>query len=210
MKQVSEHLKSRYKHKRYTSDENAWSPNQPKHFTNLELFHCNGLENELNLDALVLGNEKKHFQCTSKVLYDKASQKGIKKSKDVAEIFTTFDELGFNDSPATIVIEGAPGIGKTALSKEIAFQWAKGKLLLEKVLVFLIFLIDPMVQSIENILNLIQYFYQFDESCSCLSKVCADYLHRTQGRNVLFILDGYDELPEEEICLIQNLISYVI
>ena len=98
--------------------------------------------------------------------------------------------MGFNDSPATIVIEGAPGIGKTALSKEIAFQWAKGKLLLEKALIFLI---DPMVQSIDNILNLIQYFYQFDENCSCLSKVCADYLHRTEGRNVL---DGYDELPE--------------
>ena len=127
--------------------------------------------------------------------WNKGSQQKTKPGKDIAAIFTSFDNSD-DKSPATIIIEGAPGIGKTVLSKEIAFRWANGALLLKKVLVFLIFLIDPVVQNIVNLSDLIRYFYQFDDSCSDISKSCADYLIKSEGHNVVFILDGYDELPK--------------
>ena len=120
-----------------------------------------------------------------------------KPRKDIAEIFTSFDNSD-DKLPATIIIEGAPGISKTVLSKEIAFRWANGALLIKKVLVFLIFLIDPVVQNIINLSNLIRYFYQFDENSSDMSKSCADYLIKSEDHNVLFILDGYDELPKTQ------------
>ena len=130
--------------------------------------------------------------------WNKGSQQKVKPGKDIAEIFTSFNNSDDNKPPSTIIIEGAPGIGKTVLSKEIAFRWANGALLLKKVLVFLIFLIDPVVQNIVNLSDLIRYFYQFDESCSDISKSCADYLIKSEGHNVMFILDGYDELPNTQ------------
>ena len=39
-----------------------------------------------------------------------------------------------------VFIEGAPGIGKTALAKEIAYQWAKNELLTSKKLLLLVFI----------------------------------------------------------------------
>ena len=124
------------------------------------------------------------------------SRQKTKPGKDITEIFTSLDNSD-DKSPSTIIIEGAPGIGKTILSKEIAFRWANGALLLKKILVFLIFLIDPVVQNIVNLSDLIHYFYQFDSSCSDISKSCADYLIKSEGQDVVFILDGYDELPKK-------------
>ena len=49
--------------------------------------------------------------------------------------------------PRSVLIEGAPGIGKTILSKEIAYKWAMGdeKILQDKKLVLLMFMRDPVV-----------------------------------------------------------------
>ena len=188
MEEVSKHLKSLYKHTRYTSDEKTWPPDQPKHFTNLAVIQCK--DKQTRVEALLGGGD---FRSRKSIQKERLHER-IKLGKDVAEIFTPFDDSDVDESPTTIVIEGAPGIGKTTLSKEVAFRWAKGTLVLEKVLVFLIFLIDPIVQSIDNISDLIHYFYRFDDNCSHISKACADYLIKSQGHNVMFILDGYDEL----------------
>ena len=44
-------------------------------------------------------------------------------SKDISELFPTASTSSY-----FILIEGVPGIGKTVLSKEITYQWAKNKL----------------------------------------------------------------------------------
>ena len=200
MKEVSKHLKSLYKHTRYTIDENTWPPDQPKHFTDLAVVHCKSQLNKSETieitEAFASGGTDSFFptDSTFKCMHAKDLQEKTKPGKAIAEIFAPFNECDLDESPATIVIEGAPGIGKTILSKEIGFQWASGALLLKKIVVFLIFLIDPIIQNINNLSDLIHYFYQFDESCLPISKSCADYLIRSEGRNVMFILDGYDEL----------------
>ena len=134
-------------------------------------------------------------------LQSRMKEQSVQKSevaKDIFEMLTCSDNSDDDKkSPTTTLIEGAPGIGKTVLSKEIAFRWANSALLLKKVLIFLIFLIDPVVQNIVNLSDLIHYFYQFYTSCSDISKSCADYLIKSEGHDVFFILDGYDELPKE-------------
>ena len=93
-----------------------------------------------------------------------------------------------------LLIEGAPGIGKTILSKEIACQWAENKLLRAKKLVFLLFLRDPNIKNLLSLESLIQYLFKSTEIVSSLS----NYLFQTKGKGLVIIFDGYDEMSEED------------
>ena len=97
-------------------------------------------------------------------------------------------------SPFFLVIEGAPGIGKTVLSKEIAYQWAKKMLLECKKLVFLLFLRDPSIKKLKSLENLIQYLF---EGTKVVSSVL-EYLFQSKGEDLVVIFDGYDEMSEED------------
>lgn len=92
-----------------------------------------------------------------------------------------------------ILIEGAPGVGKTMLSKEIAFQWASKIILKNKKLLFLLFLRDPQVENITDVQSLVRYFCQGD---SLTSKI-TDWLLETGGEHLTIVLDGYDEISKE-------------
>ena len=121
-------------------------------------------------------------------------QSQIKTSKDIEEIFAPSKD---GREPNSILIEGAPGIGKTSLSKEIAFQWANGLLLVNEILVFLISLRDPLAQKITSVKDLVKYYYQFDESSDAIANSCAKYLLQSGGDRVTLVLDGYDEYPKK-------------
>ena len=79
------------------------------------------------------------------------------------------------------------------MSKEISVQWAKSLILLNEVLLFLIFLRDPLVEHIKSLKDLVKYYYQFDESSDNIASSCAEYLLKSNGDCVTFIFDGYDE-----------------
>ena len=93
-----------------------------------------------------------------------------------------------------LLIEGAPGIGKTVLSKEIAYQWAESKLLKHKRLVFLLFLRDPNIKYLSSLEGLIQYLFKGSEVVSGLSR----HLVRNKGKGLIIIFDGYDEMSVED------------
>ena len=120
-------------------------------------------------------------------------QEQLKTSKDIKEIFAPSKD---GKEPCSILIEGAPGIGKTVLSKEIAVQWSNGQLLLATTLLFLVFLRDPLVRMINSLKDLVKYYYRSDESSDTIASSCAEYLLKSNGDNVTFIFDGYDEYPE--------------
>ena len=109
-------------------------------------------------------------------------------SKDISELFPT------TSTSYLILIEGAPGIGKTVLSKEIAYQWAENKLLPFKKLVFLLLLRDPNLKNMVILENLTQYLCNNTKRGSELS----EYLLQTEGRDITMIFDGYDEMSEED------------
>ena len=107
-----------------------------------------------------------------------------------------------------MLIEGAPGFGKTVLLKQIAYEWAQGKLLVNSLLIFLVLLRDPNVQKISSIDEFMYYCYGVSET----SKVCAGYIFKTRGKNVTFLLDGYDELPSrlQRNGFIANIINHKV
>ena len=85
-----------------------------------------------------------------------------------------------------VLVEGAPGVGKTTLAWEICKRWAMGNFFNQYSLVLLLRLREGQVQTAKTIKDVIP----MEE---CLEDI-VQYLKRA---NVLIILEGLDELPKE-------------
>ena len=88
-----------------------------------------------------------------------------------------------------VLIEGAPSSGKSSLAIYVCQKWGKGELFEEFDLVILVQLGDPAVQKSQSISDLLP--------CRdvAVAHKLASKLVATKGHGVLWILDGWDELP---------------
>ena len=89
-----------------------------------------------------------------------------------------------------VLVEGAPGVGKTTLSWEICKRWAEGNLFTQFSLILLLRLRDETVQNAETVKDLV--LYPFAERLEAITR----YLKDTGGTNTLILLEGLDELPK--------------
>ena len=85
-----------------------------------------------------------------------------------------------------VLIEGAPGSGKTTLTIFICQNWGEGKLFQQFAAVILVQLRDPAVQRARTIADLLPV----ENAEEIVAELIA-----TNGRGVLWVLDGWDELP---------------
>ncbi len=92
-----------------------------------------------------------------------------------------------------ILIEGAPGSGKSTLSWDICRRWGAGKLFQEYEEVILVRLRDPKVQEATALADLLPA--QDRE----MAKSVARQIVACKGQRVLFILDEWDELPRSQL-----------
>ena len=129
-----------------------------------------------------------------------------KTAKSIGELLAPFE--GSTCSPYMILIEGVPGIGKTIMSKEIAFHWAKKDLLKAKKILLLLFLRDPMVKKITDVQSLVKCFFH----TKTLAAKITDWLIETGGEYFTILLDGYDEMSKENKshCIIDQIINHQI
>jgi len=125
---------------------------------------------------------------TSISSYAPQNSSGMKTQK-FTNVEQFFAEFGANLTSITL-IEGVPGIGKTTLMKTLSAKWAAGELLASSCLLFLLFLKDPAVQTITKLQELTEYFAQ---EASKAEQLCS-YLENVNGDNVVFIVDGLDEM----------------
>ena len=137
------------------------------------------------------------------------NQLGIDSSritKNISEILAPFEQCV--DSQF-VLFEGAPGIGKSILLKEIAYRWGNGQLLTSFKLVLLVCLRDPIVQQASlKIKDLLQLFCCRDARATEIATACSDHLTQSGGKELIFLFDGFDEFP---IALQKNsLISDII
>ena len=114
-----------------------------------------------------------------------------KATKEIEEILAPLDK-----ESAFILIEGAPGIGKSVLLKEISYRWANKELLQKFQLVLLIYLRDTSLQQIKSVDDLLQLFCTGDKNPTEIVSACAQYLFDNGGKTLTLLLDGYDEYPE--------------
>ena len=86
-----------------------------------------------------------------------------------------------------VLVEGAPGIGKSTLAWELCRKWEEFSCMQQYSLVILLRLREEEVQKIA-IIN--QLFFSSD------GETIAREVSANHGRGILFILDGFDELPK--------------
>ena len=195
-------------HTRFTVDDNTWPPGKPAHFTPLLLVHNKSHRTPEQVQAMA------ELMCTgniSKVASVTGGEPAVKHvklddherlhkmldtsrvTKEIEEILAPLDE---NTESAFILIEGAPGIGKSILLKEIAYRWGKKQLLKKFEFVILICLRDTSLQQIKSVDDLLQLFCIGDKNATQIVSACAQYLFDNGGKTLTLLLDGYDEYPE--------------
>ena len=103
-----------------------------------------------------------------------------------------FTQIGKQEdgTPAKLIlIEGAPGIGKSTFSWKVCRKWAKREILTEYGMVVLLRLRDKRVQEIKCVADI---FYHSDRE---LQNSVAKEIQHHHGKSVLLLFEGYDELP---------------
>ena len=92
--------------------------------------------------------------------------------------------------PRTILIEGAPGGGKSTLAFHICHQWAQGASWLVRFdVLVLAYLRDEAIQKASTLADILPAYNPE------ISPSIASHLQAINGRNVLFVFDGWDEFP---------------
>ena len=185
-------------------DEPTWPPGKPAHFTPLLLVYNKSHHTPKQVQAMA---EMMHAGDIGKIVLVTGGQSAVKHdshhekfhkmldtskaTKEIEEILAPLDK-----ESAFVLIEGAPGIGKSILLKEIAYRWGKKQWLQNFELVLLVCLRDNSLQQIKCVDDLLQLFCIGDKNPTEIVSACAQYLFANGGKTLTLLLDGYDEYPE--------------
>ena len=181
-KHFDNHIRHLYTKSKYLVDDESWPPFTPNKFVSL----------------LLIRHIEKHFdkQMSASNIETAINSELSFRTNNISDIFQHGEEDEAHHK--MILIIGVPGIGKTVLSKEIAYQWAVNKLLKTE-LVLMLFLREPNIHKIKELKDLVHYFYGFSKDTVEISSMCAEFLLQMDGVNLTIILDGLDEISNDII-----------
>ena len=114
----------------------------------------------------------------------------FEKAVEKIELKNIFQGTESDGKPKKVLLEGAPGCGKSTLSLQICRLWSEGKLFQEYKLVILVRLRDPAVQDAMSITDLLPY------QDKAMAQDIETLISESIGESVLFVLDGWDEIPQ--------------
>ena len=188
---VTKQLQLCYISSRFSSSIDEWPPYQPNHYTTLAFIHNKGKSTDavrfFVAQKLAVAGDLNASQ------YYRQSSINTNMTKKISDIFLPIMTSDGSFIDLHVLIEGAPGIGKTVLAKEIAYQWANNELLTSKKLLLLIFLRECHQKPLKSIDDLVQHVFKSSEMTAHLT----NYLSRTDGEDAVIVFDGYDELSDK-------------
>ena len=127
---------------RFNTDEETWPPDQPKNFTPLVLVHHRGQHSMKQAAAMAqviqtgdideitsLASKQSVTKHHPKLVSHESLQEVLDSSMVTKELTEILAPLEQSKDPQFILIEGAPGIGKSILLKEIAYRWGNKQLM---------------------------------------------------------------------------------
>ena len=95
-----------------------------------------------------------------------------------------------NGEERLVLVEGAPGVGKSTFAWEYCRRWERGEIAKQYQLVLLLRLRDERMSKAHTLKDLI-----YHPSEDVRQAVTAD-LEQSHGSNTLILLEGFDELPD--------------
>ena len=207
---LSEMVSQRNLQEQFNTDEETWPPDQPKNFTPLVLIHHQGQHSmkqptvvaqviqtgNIN-DITTMASNQSVPKHNAKLDSHEPLQKVLDSSTVTNELAEILAPLEQSKDPQLILIEGAPGIGKSILLKEIAYRWGNKQLLKTFEFVLLIQLRNPSVQQVVLVSDLLQLFCMGNRRAVDIAAACQDHLYENGGKDIAFLFDGFDEYPED-------------
>ena len=185
--QFTSYLKSFYGRQKFP-DYGKWPPCSSKKYINLACIGKDKIAKEKydeltkasihgNIDDIVSDKYPMNFQQIAKKLDD-------------------------GSWPKLILVEGAPGVGKSTFAWKLCRKWNKGKILSPYKLVVLLRLRDKRVREAKTLYDLIYYDDPEEQ------KLIVKEIVKLKGKETLLLFEGYDELPaqmqkDEESVLLQ-------
>ena len=91
-----------------------------------------------------------------------------------------------------VLVEGAPGVGKSTFAWEFCRRWERGEIAQQYQLVLLLRLRDGRMSRAKSLRDLI--YHPSESVCQAV----VEELELTFGVNTLIILEGFDELPDSQ------------
>ena len=165
-------MKARYKCSPIISDK--WPPTPSKKYIRLAVVESEKLRKEDSIERILKGN-----------VINKLPKRRNLTEEQILDLCVKQVGKG-----RVIVIEGAPGIGKSTLAWELCRKWEEYARMKAYSLVILLKLREKKVHEISDVSSLF-YAYDGEDKVSLVKKV-----KNNQGKGVLFVLDGFDELPK--------------
>ena len=89
-----------------------------------------------------------------------------------------------------ILVEGAPGVGKSTFAREFCRKWERGESARQYQLVLLLRLREERISNAKSLEDLIYHPLKYVHQAVCRELVLANDFH------ALIILEGFDELPD--------------
>ena len=114
----------------------------------------------------------------------------IKEKKCPIDINKIAANLPVGDLEKVILVEGAPGVGKSTFAWEFCRRWESGEIAQQYDLVLLLRLRDAGISQAKTLKDLI--CHSSNDICEAVIKE----LESSLGDKVLIILEGFDELPD--------------
>ena len=124
-------------------------------------------------------------------------QEEFYETRQLDEILNPLDK---SSEPQFILIEGPPGIGKSALLQEISYRWSKKLVLTNFKFVLLIHLRDPIVQQTSkthSLHNFLQVLCKFKGDGRQPDIAFSSHFLAHKGKDIVFLFDGFDEFPSD-------------
>ena len=111
----------------------------------------------------------------------------VMQRKSAIELEDLFKPAVHGKKRQVVLIEGAPGAGKSTLAWHICEKWESGELFQEFEVTIFVQLRDPAIQCAKSIADILP-----TKSNTMCSEVLS-IMEARDGRGVLFVLDGWDE-----------------
>ena len=97
-----------------------------------------------------------------------------------------------SQKPCRVLIEGAPGVGKSTFALHICQEWAQGASFLTKFdLVVLVYLRDQAIRNARSLADILPAGSLKE------AQMAATQIQACHGQSVLFVFDGWDEFPPD-------------